>query len=185
MRERGIELPRIFLLGTRSPRPGEGHKDPYIFVEPVDGGFTDVHNTDVSYSDSDIYYSYESRPGADNSILLSDARSAQEKVMYLETVIPTLLHIQSTSLMGIPAWGDRLCIVYLAVPSGDEWLSRLLNREPDRLTDQQFRRGIVGRTKSSIADMEVAAEQNVQCVLNHYGEADKAAADILAVWGLS
>ena len=183
--ERGMELPRIFLLGTRTPRPGEGHKNPYIFVERVDGGFRDVHNPDVSYGDADIYYCYESRPGAENALLLSDARAALERVMYLETVIPTLLFVRSTSLAGIPAWGDLLKIVYLAAPSGEEWPARLLKREPDRLTNQQFRRGIVGRTQSSIADMELAAENGVPCVLNRFGEADKAAAEILAVWGLS
>jgi hypothetical protein len=32
--------------------------------------------------------------------------------------------------------------------------------------------------------MELAAEEGVQCVLNHYGKADQAAREILAAWGI-
>jgi len=178
------KLPRIFLLATREPRPGEGHKDPYIFARRMDGGFQDVVHPEVTYADSDIYYAYESRPGAGNAILLSDARAALTQLMYLETVIPTLLQMRSMTFAGIPAWGDDLRIVYLAAPSGEEWLSRLLNREPDKLDDARFRETLLGRTASSLSDMELAAEEGVQCVLNHYGKADQAAREILAAWGI-
>jgi hypothetical protein len=70
--QRSLTLPRIYLLATRAPRPGEGHKNPYIFVREVEGGFQDIHNPSVTYTGSDIYYFYQSRPGAGNGILLSD-----------------------------------------------------------------------------------------------------------------
>jgi len=178
------KLPRIYLLATREPRPGEGHKEPYIFVRRTDGGFQDVHHPGVTYAESDIYCVYQSRPGAENAILLSDARAALRQVMYLETVVPTLLQMRSKGLAGIPAWGDDLRIVYLAAPSGKEWLSRLVNREPDKLGDARFRETLLGRTASSIVDMELAAQEGVLCVLNHHGKADQAAREILAAWGI-
>lgn len=184
LRQRSLTLPRIYLLATRAPRPGEGHKNPYIFVREVEGGFQDIHNPSVIYTDSDIYYFYQSRPGAGNGILLSDARAALEHVMYLETVIPTLLHIQETDIAGIPAWGENLRIVYLAAPSGSEWVFRLLNREPSKLEEKAYRTKIVGRVTSSVSDMQLAAENQVPCVLNHHNQAERAAREILAAWGL-
>ena len=133
---------------------------------------------------ADIYYRYQSRPGADNAILLADMKSAQEKVMYLETVIPTLLHLQENELSGIPAWGDKMKIIYLAAPSGNEWVYRLLNREPSRLVEEKFRATILGRLSSSLSDMEIAAEKKIPCVLNHYGRAEQAAQEILKYWGV-
>ena len=184
LKARGRKLPRIYLLATREPRPGEGHKEPYIFVRRTDGGFQDVHNPGVTYAESDIYFAYQARPGADNAILLSDVHAALTRVMYLETVVPTLLHMRSMGLAGIPAWGDDLRIVYLAAPSGEEWLGRLVNREPDKLGDARFRETLLGRTASSLADMELAAKEGVPCVLNHHGKADQAAREILAAWGI-
>jgi hypothetical protein len=182
--ERSIELPRIYLLGTREPRPDEGHKDPYIFVREVPGGYQDIHHPGVTYAPSDIYYEYESRPGARNAILLEDARAALEGVMYLETVIPTLLHIKNHDIAGILAWEDDLQIVYLAAPTGGEWIYRLVNREPERLQEEGFRAKILGRTTSSISDMEITAEHEIPVVLNHYGKAEQAAREILTAWGL-
>ena len=184
LREREIELPRIYLLGTRDPRPGEGHKNPYIFVRETEDGYQDLYHPERVYAPEDIYYAYESRPGARNAILLEDAKAAREQVMYLETVIPTLLHIKTTSIAGLPAWGDDLQIVYLAVPSGVEWVYRLVNREPERLQEDVFRQKILGRTTSSLSDMEVAAEHEIPCVLNHYNRAEEAAQEILTAWGL-
>ncbi len=181
----GVTLPRIHLLGTRAPRPGEGHKDPYVFVERVEGGYRDVHHPEVVYPDADVYTSYSSRPGADNAILLEDMQAASERVMYLETVIPTLLHMRDDEIAGLPPWGDRLRIVYLAAPSGDEWVGRLLGRQPARLVEPAFRVRILGRTTSSLADLELAASHAVPCVLNHHGRGDEAAREILAAWGLS
>jgi hypothetical protein len=184
LREREIELPRIYLLGTRDPRPGEGYKDPYIFVVETAEGYQDIYHPERVYAPEDIYYAYESRPGARNAILLEDAKAAREQVMYLETVIPTLLHIKTTAIADLPAWGDDLQIVYLAVPSGAEWVYRLINREPERLQEDAFRQTILGRTTSSLSDMEVAAEHEIPCVLNHYNRAEEAAQEILTAWGL-
>lgn len=184
LRQRSLTLPRIYLLATRAPRPGEGHKNPYIFVREVEDGFQDIHNPSVTYTESDIYYFYQSRPGAGNGILLSDAQAALEHVMYLETVIPTLLHIQETDIAGIPAWGENLRIVYLAAPSGTEWVFRLLNREPSRLEEEAYRTKIVGRVTSSVSDMQLAAENEIPCVLNRHNQAERAAQEILAAWGL-
>ena len=183
LRERSIVLPRIYLLGSRAPRPDEGHKQPYIFVRETEAGFQDVHHPDVIYAPDDIYYSYQSRPGAANAILFDDARAALSKIMYLETVIPTLLHLKTTRYGDIPAWGDRLKIVYLASPSGREWIFRLLNREPAKLENEEYRAAIMGRVASSIADMQQAAEYNVTTVLNRHGKAMQAAQDILSAWG--
>lgn len=180
----GITLPRIFLLATREPRPDEGYKNPYIFVIPVAEGFQDRFHPERIYTEDDIYYYYSSRPGAANAILMEDARRALQEVMYLETVIPTLLHIQKTAIKGIPAWEDNLAIVYLAVPTGEEWIYRLLNREPERLTEPAFRVKLLGRIRSSLEDMSLAAEHKTPTVLNRYGEAEKAAAEILQAWGL-
>jgi len=183
LNKREITLPRIYLLATRAPRPDEGHKNPYIFVEEKEDGFQDIHN-DVFYKDDEIAYRYQSRPGADNAILLADLQTAQEKVMYLETVIPTLLYLKENEIAGIPAWGDKLKIIYLAAPSGHEWVFRLLNREPERLVEEKFRNIIMGRLSSSLEDMEIAAEKEATCVLNHYGKAEEAAQEILTAWGL-
>lgn len=184
LREREIELPRIYLLATRDPRPGEGYKDPYIFIKETEGGYQDIYHPERVYAPEDIYYAYESRPGARNAILLEDAKAAREQVMYLETVIPTLLYIKTTPIAGLPAWGDDLQIVYLAVPSGTEWIYRLINREPERLKEDAFRQKILGRTTSSLSDMEVAAEHEIPGVLNHYNRAEEAAKEILTAWGL-
>ena len=185
LKERSIVLPRIYLLATRSPRPGEGHKDPYIFVEKTDGGFRDIHHHEESYGQEDIYYSYQSRPGAANAILMDDVRAAMKKTMYLETVIPTLLHIQTTRIGEVPPWGEKLKIVYLATPSGQEWLYRLLNREPSKLESEEWRAAIIGRVGSSIGDMEQAAKHNVQTVLNWHAKGEQAAREILSIWGFS
>ncbi len=184
LREREIELPRIYLLATRDPRPGEGYKDPYIFVRETRAGYQDIYHPERVYAPEDIYYAYESRPGAHNAILLEDAKAAREQVMYLETVIPTLLYIKIMPIAGLPAWGDDLQIVYLAVPSGGEWVYRLVNREPERLQEEAFRGKILGRTTSSLSDMEVAADHEIPCVLNHYNRAEEAAQEILTAWGL-
>lgn len=184
LQESAIELPRIYLLGTRPPRPGEGHKNPYIFVREKEGGYQDIHHPDVIYGQDQIYYSYQSRPGAANAILLEDVREAQQRTMYLETVIPTLLHMKDNQIGAIPPWGEKLRIVYLAVPAGAEWLYRLLNREPAKLADQAYRASMVGRVESSIADMELAAEHRVPVVLNRHQQGERAAEEILAIWGL-
>jgi len=147
-------------------------------------GFQDIHNLDIFYTHADIYYRYQSRPGADNAILLADMQLAQEKVMYLETVIPTLLHLKENEIAGIPAWGDNLKIIYLSAPSGYEWVYRLLNREPSRLVEDKFRVTIMGRFSSSLSDMAIAVEHKIPCVLNHYGLAEQAAQEILDYWGV-
>ena len=184
LKENSLTLPRIYLLGTRDARPSEGHKDPYIFVKENEAGFQDIHNPDIFYAHADIYYRYQSRPGADNAILLADMQLAQEKVMYLETVIPTLLYLKENEIAGIPAWGDNLKIIYLSAPSGNEWVYRLLNREPTKLVEDKFRTTILGRLSSSLSDMEIAAENKIPCVLNHYGLAEQAAQEILDYWGV-
>jgi len=184
LRRRSIELPRIYLLGTRPPRPGEGHKNPYIFVRQTPEGWQDIHHPERIYTPDDIYYFYESRPGAGNAILRSDMEAARRQLMYLETVIPTLLHIKETAIAGFPPWGDALRIVYLAVPGGREWLARLLNREPERLGDVAFRKQIMGRVASSLADMELAVVHEIPCVLNRHGQGERAAHEVLAAWGL-
>jgi hypothetical protein len=180
---RSIVLPRIYLLATRAPRPGEGHKKPYIFVKKTDAGFQDIHRHEVFYRQDDIYYYYQSRPGAANAILFDDVRAAMRKMMYLETVIPTLLHMKTSQIGEVPLWGERLKIAYLAAPSGQEWLYRLLNREPSRLGSEEYRATIMGRVESSIADMELAAEYKVPTVLNWHGKGEQAAQDILSIWG--
>jgi len=185
LKKRSIELPRIYLLATRSPRPGEGHKEPYIFVTKTDAGYRDIHHPEVMYSQDDIYYSYQSRPGAANAILMADVRAAMKKTMYLETVIPTLLHIKTNRIGEVPAWGEKLKIVYLATPSGQEWLYRLLNREPTKLESEEWRAAIMGRVNSSIGDMEQAVEYKVHTVLNWHGKGEQAAREILSIWGLS
>jgi len=184
LKERALELPRIYLLGTREVRPDEGHKAPYIFVNENERGFQDIHNADLFYPHDEIYYRYNSRPGADNAILLADMKAATQEKMYLETVIPTLLHLKENEIAGIPAWGDKMRIAYLAAPSGNEWVYRLLNREPERLSEAKFRATILGRFSSSLSDMEIAAEKKIVCVLNHYGLAEQAAQEILQVWGV-
>jgi len=181
LEKRSIELPRIYL----PPRPGEGHKEPYIFVKNTDAGFQDIHYPEVMYSQDEIYYYYQSRPGAANAILMDDVRAAMNKPMYLETVIPTLLHIKTTRIGEVPAWGHKLKIVYLATPSGQEWLYRLLNREPSKLESEEWRAAIMGRVNSSIGDMEQAVEYKVQTVLNWHGKGEQAAREILTIWGLS
>ncbi len=184
LQERSLVLPRIYLLATRKPRPDEGHKNPYIFVEEIEDGFRDIHHPEVVYRPEDIYYRYQSRPGAENAILMSDMRAARAGIMYLETVIPTLLYIREHAIKGIPAWGEALRIVYLAAPDGYEWVFRLLNREAERLPEAAFRRTLLGRLASSLADMELAAEREIPRVLNRYGEAEQAAGEILSAWGL-
>jgi len=180
---KSIILPRIYLLGTRSPRPGEGHKNPYIFVNRTDDGFQDIYHPEVIYHQDDIYYYYQSRPGAANAILFDDARAAMKRTMYLETVIPTLLHIKTTQIGEVPPWEEELRIVYLATPSGQEWLHRLLNRESSKLESEEYRVTIMGRVESSIGDMEQAAEHRVPTVLNWHGKGDQAAQEILSIWG--
>ncbi|NQU31307.1 MAG: hypothetical protein HQ525_11630 [Anaerolineae bacterium] len=182
--EKSLTLPRIYLLGTRSPRPDEGHKNPYIFAQEVTDGFQDIHNLDFFYPHTEIYYRYQSRPGADNAILLADVQAARKKIMYLETVIPTLLYLRENEISGIPPWRDKLKIVYLAAPSGNEWVFRLLNREPERLGEEKYRGTLLGRFSSSLEDMQLAAEHKITCVLNHYGLAEQAAQEILAAWGI-
>jgi hypothetical protein len=59
-----------------------------------------------------------------------------------------------------------------------------VNREPGKLGDARFRETLLGRTASSLADMELAAKEGVPCVLNHHGKADQAAKEILAAWGI-
>ena len=184
LKERSLILPRIYLLATRAPRPDEGHKNPYIFAEETSEGFQDIHNPDLFYPHADIYYRYQSRPGADNAILLSDMQAAREQIMYLETVIPTLLYLKENANSGIPAWGDNLKIIYLAAPSGHEWVFRLLNREPSRLIEEKFRATILGRLSSSLSDMEIASGNKITCVLNHFGLAEQAAQEILSYWGV-
>ena len=182
--ERSITLPRIYLLATRAPRPSEGYENPYIFVKEIPDGFQDIYHPEVIYRRSDIYYYYQSRPGAANAILLADMQAALKSKMYLETVIPTLLHIQKTKIGDIPAWGDNLQILYLAAPSGFEWLFRLLNREPTKLQDATFQTKILGRTTSSLADMQITVEGQIPCVLNRHNQADQAAQEIITAWGL-
>ena len=183
LKKRSIKLPRIYLLATRSPRPGEGHKEPYIFVTKTEAGFRDIHHPEAIYNQDEIYYSYQSRPGAANAILVDDVREAMVKTMYLETVIPTLLHIRTTRIGDVPAWGEKLKIVYLASPSGQEWLYRLLNREPSKLESEEWRAVIMGRVESSIGDMEQAVDYKVQTVLNWHGKGEQAAREILSIWG--
>ena len=184
LQKRSIVLPRIHLLATRAPRPGEGHKNPYIFVKKIDAGFQDIHHPDVIYRQDDIYYYYQSRPGAANAILFDDVRAAMKKTMYLETVIPTLLHIKTNQGGEIPPWGENLKIVYLATPSGQEWLYRLLDREPSKLESEEYRASIMGRVASSIADMKQAVAHKVPTVLNWHGKGEQAAQEILSIWGI-
>ena len=184
LQENDIVLPRIYLLGTRAARPGEGHKNPYIFVKETEAGFQDIHHPEVIYEPDDIYYYYQSRPGAGNAILFDDMRAAMNKVMYLETVIPTLLHLKTTANGDVPAWGSNLKIVYLATPSGQEWLFRLLDREASKLEDPAYRASMMGRVASSLTDMEQAVAHKVPTVLNWYGKGEQAAAEILSIWGL-
>ncbi len=181
--KRSLVLPRIYLLATRSPRPGEGHKKPYIFVKETEAGFQDIYHPEIIYHQDDIYYYYQSRPGAANAIILDDVRAAMEKTMYLETVIPTLLHIKTTQIGEVPPWGNKLTIVYLATPTGEEWLYRLLNREPSKLENNEYQKTIMGRVKSSLGDMELAAEHKVPTVLNWHKKGEQAARDILSIWG--
>ena len=185
LKKRSIGLPRIYLLATRSPRSGEGHKEPYIFVKETDAGFQDIHHPEVIYRQDEIYYRYQSRPGAANAILMDDIRAAMERTMYLETVIPTLLHIKTTRIGEVLPWDENLKIVYLATPSGQEWLYRLLNREPTKLESEEWRAAIIGRVNSSIGDMEQAVEYKVHTVLNWHEKGEQAAREILSIWGLS
>ncbi len=185
LRVRGLELPRIYLLATRPPRPSEGYQDPYIFVKEIADGFQDIYHPAVTYSRAEIYYFYQSRPGAANAILLADMQAAQKQLMYLETVVPTLLHLKQTAISGIPAWGDALQILYLVVPTGSEWAFRLLNREPEKLQGAQFQVQILGRTGSSLEDMQIAVANQIPVIFNRYNQADQAAEEILAAWGLS
>ncbi len=184
LEQRGIELPRIYLLATREPRPGEGDRNPYIFVEEVEGGFRDRFHPDRFYRWDDIYYHYVSRPGAANAILMADALRARRERMYLETVIPTLLHIQREAIRGLPPWGDHLTILYLVVPTGAEWLYRLLQREPERVKEAAFRQKLIGRVRSSLKDMALAVEEQIPVIFNRWGEGEKAAEELLAAWGL-
>jgi hypothetical protein len=184
LRERLIDLPRMRLLATRPPRGDESNRNPYIFVEEIDGSYRDIHNPTVHFDPSEIYYFYESRPGAANAILLADAQAAIETVMYLETVVPTLLHIKHNAVGSIPAWGDSLKVVYLASPSGSEWISRLLGREPSKLADEDFRARILGRIESSLSDMALAADNGLPCVISQHGRVDEAAEQIMKAWGL-
>jgi guanylate kinase len=183
LKQRSIVLPRIYLLATRSPRPGERHKQPYIFVVETEAGFQDIYHPEVIYHQDDVYYYYQSRPGAANAILFDDVRAAMENTMYLETVIPTLLHIKTTQIGEVPAWGEKLKIVYLATPSGQEWLYRLLNRESSKLESEEYRATIMGRVASSIGDMEQALEHKVPTVLNRHEKGEQAAQEILSIWG--
>ncbi len=153
-------------------------------MENNEDGYRNIHDPSVTFCEAEIYYSYESRPGAANAVRLSDMQRASKELMYLETVIPTLMHMKTTEIRGVPAWGDGLQIIYLAAPSGAEWLYRLLNRQPDRLAEAGFRAGLSGRTGSSLADMEVAARCAIPCVLNRHGQADLAAREIVAAWGI-
>lgn len=75
-------------------------------------------------------------------------------------------------------------IIYLAAPSGYEWVFRLLNREPSRLVEEKFRVTILGRLSSSLSDMELAADKKIICVLNYYALAEQVAQEILSAWGL-
>ncbi|MEA3309322.1 MAG: hypothetical protein U9Q70_07410 [Chloroflexota bacterium] len=185
LEEREIALPRIYLLATRPPRPGEGYQDPYIFVKEIAEGFQDIYHPAVTYSRAELYYCYQSRPGAANAILLADMQAAQKKIMYLETVVPTLLHIKQTEIAGIPPWGDDLQILYLVVPTGSEWVFRLLNREPGKLQGAPFQAQILGRTGSSLEDMQIAVANQIPVIFNRYNQAEQAAEEILAAWGLS
>ncbi|MEA1927108.1 MAG: hypothetical protein U9N73_02795 [Candidatus Auribacterota bacterium] len=184
LKEKDLTLPRIYLLATRPPRPNEGDRDPYIFVEEFDGGYRDIYTPSATYSPADIYYFYQSRPGASNAILLSDMEEARKKKMYLETVVPTLLHIKTTAIGGLPAWGDLMRIVYLAAPDGFEWIFRLLQRQPEKLSDPSYRSQVLGRTGSSLSDMKLAAENTIPVVLNRWGKADQAAREIISAWGI-
>jgi hypothetical protein len=184
LKEKNLTLPRIYLLATRPPRPNEGDRNPYIFVEENGAGYRDIYTPSATYSPANIYYFYQSRPGASNAILLADMEAAREKKMYLETVVPTLLHIKTTAIDGLPAWGDLMRIVYLAAPDGIEWIFRLLQRQPEKLSDPSYRRQVLGRTGSSLDDMKLAAENTIPVVLNRWGKADQAAREIIAAWGI-
>ena len=184
LQEKNLTLPRIYLLATRAPRPNEGDQNPYIFVKETGAGYRDIYTPSAAYAPADIYYFYDSRPGASNAILLADMAAAREKKMYLETVVPTLLHIKTTAIGGLPAWGNLMRIVYLAAPDGIEWIFRLLQRQPEKLSDQAYRRQVLGRTGSSLDDMKLAAKNTIPVVLNRWGKADQAAREIIAAWGL-
>lgn len=98
-------------------------------------------------------------------------------------MIPTLLHIKTTQIGEVPPWGEELKIVYLATPSGQEWLYRLLNRESPKLESEEYQATIMGRVDSSIGNMEQAAEHRVPTVLNWRGKGEQAAQEILSMWG--
>ncbi len=178
-----IDFERIYLLGMRDKREGEGHKDPYIFVDKIKNSFK-CRDTNKVYHPKDIYYEYESRPNASNVILKKDIKKADNKLMYLETVIPTLLKMKYESLSGFSPLEDKLNVVYLTAESGEEWLTRLAAREPDKLNNNDYKNKLIGRIKSSLNDMEIVSEKNIPSVVNEYKKGRETAKKALTAWGI-
>lgn len=179
-----IPFERIYLLGTREQRDNEGHKDPYIFVDKTRNGYECIH-TGKEYSDSDIYFEYESRPGANNAIVKDDILKADSRLLYLETVIPTLIKMKNEPLSGFSPLDDKLKVAYLAADSGTEWVKRLVAREPHKLSDKKFLDKLVGRVDSSLADMEIAAKEQIPTAVHVLDHGEETAKKVLTAWNMN
>lgn len=183
LKNKGVSFDRIYLLATRAPRSNEGHKDPYIFVNKQDNLYKCIFSGE-SFSKDDVYLEYESRPGAHNVILKADLEKSKDNLMYLETVIPTLLKMQNESINGFDALGNNLKIAYLAADSGKEWLYRLVAREPDKISDESFRNKLIGRVDSSLKDMYVASENQIPSVVHVLDHGPDTAKKVLTAWNI-
>lgn len=178
-----IDFERIYLLGMRDKREGEGYKDPYIFVNKEDDKFI-CRDKGKVYTRDDIYFEYESRPNASNVILKKDIKKADNQLMYLETVIPTLLKMKYESLSGLSPLEDKLNVVYLTAESGEEWLTRLAAREPDQISDESYKNKLIGRIKSSLDDMKIVSDEKIPSVVNEYMKGKETAKKALTAWGI-
>lgn len=183
LENRNIVFDRIYLLATREPRSNESHKDPYIFTEKTNKGYSCIH-TQNEFLNDDIYYEYESRPGAFNAILKEDIRKANNNLLYLETVIPTLFKMKSENINGIYPLKEDLKIVYLAADSGKEWIYRLVAREPDKIEDENFRNKITGRINSSLEDMKIAEKEKIPTAVHILDYGHITAKKVLKGWNI-
>ncbi len=183
LKNKGVSFDRFCLLATRNPRSNEGDGDPYIFVNKKGDSYKCIFS-EKTFSDEDIYLEYESRPGAYNAILKSDLKKSGDKLMYLETVVPTLFKMKNESIAGFNPLGDNLKIAYLAADSGKEWLYRLVAREPDKISDKGFRDKLVGRVDSSLKDMYVASKEQIPSVVHVLDKGDITAKKVLAAWNI-
>ena len=183
LKNKGVSFDRIYLLATRTPRSNEGDRDPYIFVNKKDNSYECIFSG-KTFSKGDVYLEYESRPGAFNAILMSDLEKSKNNLMYLETVIPTLLKMKNESFNGFDALGDDLRIAYLAADSGKEWLYRLVAREPDKISDENFRNKLIGRVDSSLKDMYVASKEQIPSVVHVLDNGHITAKKVLTAWNI-